>query len=83
MSTETLRIAIDRIGGQTALADYLSSHGWPKVRQGNISKWLRSATPESIPPAQYCPDIEAATGVRCEELRPDVKWSILRNGHAA
>jgi DNA-binding transcriptional regulator YdaS (Cro superfamily) len=29
-------------------------------------------------PADYCPDIEAITGVRCEELRPDVNWSVLR-----
>lgn len=31
-------------------------------------------------PAERCPDIEQATGgkVRCEELRPDVAWSVLR-----
>jgi DNA-binding transcriptional regulator YdaS (Cro superfamily) len=31
-------------------------------------------------PAERCPDIEAATGglVRCEDLRPDVQWSVLR-----
>ena len=31
-------------------------------------------------PAGRCPDIEAATGgaVTCEELRPDVNWSVLR-----
>lgn len=32
-------------------------------------------------PAERCPDIERATGgaVTCEELRPDVDWSVLRN----
>ena len=30
-------------------------------------------------PAEYCPRIEALTGVRCEDLRPDVQWSVLRN----
>jgi len=32
-------------------------------------------------PAERCPAIEKATGglVRCEELRPDVEWSVLRN----
>lgn len=30
-------------------------------------------------PAEYCPRIEALTGVRCEELRPDVNWGVLRN----
>lgn len=29
-------------------------------------------------PAEYCPAIEAATGVRCEDLRPDVQWGVLR-----
>ncbi len=29
-------------------------------------------------PADHCPDIERATGVRCEELRPDVSWYVLR-----
>ena len=36
-------------------------------------------------PAEYCPQIEAATGglVRCEDLRPDVQWSVLRNTPSA
>jgi DNA-binding transcriptional regulator YdaS (Cro superfamily) len=29
-------------------------------------------------PAEYCPDIEAITGIACELLRPDVNWSVLR-----
>jgi DNA-binding transcriptional regulator YdaS (Cro superfamily) len=29
-------------------------------------------------PAEHCPSIEAATGIRCEDLRPDVNWSVLR-----
>lgn len=31
-------------------------------------------------PAERCPDIERATNgaVRCEDLRPDVDWSVLR-----
>lgn len=29
-------------------------------------------------PAEYCPAIERETGVKCEELRPDVPWSVLR-----
>jgi len=33
-------------------------------------------------PAEHCPAIEELTGgdVRCEEMRPDVKWHVLRNG---
>lgn len=30
-------------------------------------------------PAEHCPAIERATGVRCEELRPDVPWEVLRS----
>ena len=30
-------------------------------------------------PAEHCPAIERETGVRCEELRPDVPWEVLRN----
>jgi DNA-binding transcriptional regulator YdaS (Cro superfamily) len=31
-------------------------------------------------PAEHCPAIEKATagGVRCEDLRPDVDWAVLR-----
>ena len=31
-------------------------------------------------PAEHCPAIERATGgqVKCEELRPDVPWGVLR-----
>jgi len=31
-------------------------------------------------PAERCPDIERATAgvVRCEDLRPDVAWAVLR-----
>lgn len=31
-------------------------------------------------PADRCPDIEKATGgkVKCEDLRPDVAWHVLR-----
>jgi DNA-binding transcriptional regulator YdaS (Cro superfamily) len=33
-------------------------------------------------PAERCPVIERLTGgqVTCEELRPDVEWSVLRDG---
>lgn len=30
-------------------------------------------------PAEYCPRIEALTGVLCEDLRPDVRWDVLLN----
>jgi DNA-binding transcriptional regulator YdaS (Cro superfamily) len=29
-------------------------------------------------PVSACPKIEAATGVPCEELRPDINWDYMR-----
>lgn len=29
-------------------------------------------------PAEHCPAIERETGVRCELIRPDVPWGVLR-----
>lgn len=29
-------------------------------------------------PAEHCPAIERETQVRCERLRPDVAWDVLR-----
>ncbi len=42
-----------------------------------VSQWRNGHRPI---PAERCPAIERATGgaVRCEELRPDVDWSVLR-----
>jgi len=44
----------------------------------DVSNW---ATGQRQVPAERCPQIESATGglVRCEDLRPDVQWSVLRN----
>lgn len=40
-------------------------HNW--IRRGRVT-------------AEWCPNIEEATqhAVRCEELRPDVRWHVLR-----
>lgn len=60
----------------TALADAIG------VPAPLVSQW---ATGVRRVPAGRCPAIERATGgaVRCEDLRPDVDWSVLRNGAAA
>lgn len=31
-------------------------------------------------PAKHCPRIEQATGVRCEDMRPDYTWKRDRKG---
>lgn len=60
--------AIHEAGGRTKLAKSLglSSHAV-------VYQWQQSRVP-----AEHCPDVEALTGVRCEELRPDVNWAVLR-----
>jgi len=43
------------------------------VTQQTLTNWKQRGIP-----ADKCPDIEQATGIRCEELRPDVNWAVLR-----
>lgn len=74
MSIEALRIAVNIAGGQTALAAVVGRG----VKQSHVWAWLNSKNPDQMPPAEYCPAIEKATGVACEALRPDVEWSVLR-----
>ena len=68
---EPIKRAIECFGSQAAMASALG------VKQPTISEWLRG---ERRVPAERCPEIERATGgkVRCEDLRPDVAWGVLR-----
>jgi DNA-binding transcriptional regulator YdaS (Cro superfamily) len=76
MAIEPLKKAVQLLGGQTATAKAVGRG----IVQAHVWKWLNSPNPDVMPPAEYCPAIERATGgaVRCEELRPDVEWSVLR-----
>lgn len=65
---DALKKAIDIAGSQSALAKKIGLV--PQV----VNNWLARGNV----PAEYCPNIEQATGVRCEDLRPDVNWSVLR-----
>ena len=58
-------------GSGAALAKALGVH--PSLP----SQWLSCHRPI---PADRCPDIERVTNgsVRCEDLRPDVDWAVLR-----
>ena len=60
--------AVDILGGKSAMARRFNLTPWA------VSKWA------SRVPAERCPDIERMTdgAVRCEDLRPDVDWSVLR-----
>lgn len=67
-----LRRAAEVLGGQAAIATLL---GYQDRR--NVWPWFNSDRPF---PAEHCLVIERATNgaVRCEELRPDVQWEVLR-----
>lgn len=59
------------VGSQTALAVALG------VTKAAVGQWK---DPGRRVPAEHCPAIERLTSgaVRCEDLRPDVAWDVLR-----
>lgn len=70
MSNPILKAA-DILGGQASLARAMG------VQPPTVHQWAKGDRPI---PAERCPQIEQLTrgGVRCEELRPDVNWAVLR-----
>jgi hypothetical protein len=66
--------AIRLADGMTALVRKLNERGHDIKGHATIYQWKQSRVP-----ADYCPDIESITGVKCEELRSDVNWSVLRD----
>ena len=65
---EALELAINRAGGVATLAARIG------VAASAPSMWKSRGRV----PAERCPSIERETGVRCEDLRPDVAWDVLR-----
>jgi len=66
------------------LSDYLEKHGnHALARTLGVSSVVVSLwrTASRQVPAERCPAIEDATdgAVRCEDLRPDINWAVLRN----
>lgn len=90
MSSSTSVVALERAinlaGGQTAFAEALTkrrAHVYERahvISQARVWNWLKR---DKKAPAEYCPDIEALWGVTCEELAPDVDWSVVRGQGAA
>lgn len=72
-----LEKACQAVDGSTRLAELLTAKLDRTVSKASISRWKK----ERIP-AEVCPDIEELTGVKCEELRPDVNWAVLRKQKA-
>lgn len=65
---EALDEAIQKAGSVAALAARIN------VAASAPSMWKSRGRV----PAEHCPAIERETGVRCERLRPDVAWDVLR-----
>lgn len=65
-----LERAIAAAGGITKMASALGLNSHAVIHQWRINRV----------PAEHCPAIERLTGgaVRCEELRPDIPWGVLR-----
>lgn len=68
---ENLRAAVSAAGGQKALADLVTALGHP-IRQGHVWSWMNLQG--GLAPPYIAPLVEAATGVSCELLRPDLRW---------
>lgn len=67
--------AVASLGGTVSAARRLNV---PGGRYQTVQGWLKTRVP-----AEYCPAIERETRmvgqeVRCELLRPDVDWAVLR-----
>jgi DNA-binding transcriptional regulator YdaS (Cro superfamily) len=63
--SKAIEKAVIVAGGQALLARAVG------VAPAVIWQWLNAVRP--VPPV-HCPAIEAATAVRCEEIRPDLTW---------
>jgi DNA-binding transcriptional regulator YdaS (Cro superfamily) len=72
---EHLDRAITYVGGVGILAGHLG------LVQAAVSNWRARGNV----PAEHCPAIERVTrgAVTCEQLRPDVEWSVLRKRRRA
>lgn len=57
-------------GSPTKLANAIGNN----ILRQNIEQWIKAG----VVPASKAPFVEAATGIRCELLCPDVAWAVLR-----
>ena len=72
--------AIEKCGGVTKFSKLMNVYRPIGISRMTVYLWCK---PENVVPAEYCPLIESLTGVMCEELRPDVMWSVLRENKVA
>lgn len=71
VQAEVIARVVEILGSQLALAKALG------IKPPTVHQWLSGKRPV---PAERCPSIERLTdgAVLCEQLRPDVEWSFLR-----
>lgn len=69
MDTTYIKKAAALAGGTSALARAV------QVSAPTVFQWISGERPI---PLAHCPAIEINTGVRCEQLRPDVEWVRVR-----
>lgn len=73
---EFVKYAASIVGGSSKLAQALD------ITPSVITHWSLPSEDRFFRrvPAERCPEIEALTHgqVRCEDLRPDVNWGVLR-----
>jgi DNA-binding transcriptional regulator YdaS (Cro superfamily) len=66
---------LERANGCAALASDLTKRLEQDISRTRVWNWINR---DKRFPAEFCPSIEAITGITCEQLRPDVEWSVLR-----
>jgi DNA-binding transcriptional regulator YdaS (Cro superfamily) len=69
--------AVEKAGGQVALAKQLTEMTGIPVSQQRVWNWLYRD--DEAPPEKFCVPIERLTGVLRNQLRPDVDWGDLPN----
>lgn len=65
-----LRDAIEKAGGITKLAEMLGDG----TKSQTIANWMTRGVP-----LERCLLIEKVTGVRCEDLNPEIDWKTMRD----
>lgn len=64
-----LERAVEKAGGQTALASKISKLTGTAIKQSHVWNWINR---DKKLPAEYVLAIEKVTGVSRHELRPDI-----------
>ena len=74
-SADALLAAINQFDSQAAFYRALTERAKKTITKAAVSQWKRRGHGA---PSDFAPDIEAISGVPCEELCRDVSWEVLR-----